>query len=62
MTTTAKAYRFGPFRLDAVGYRLLRDEAPIPLSPKALDLLLLFVSRRSSRRTTSCRHSGPTSA
>jgi DNA-binding winged helix-turn-helix (wHTH) protein/Tfp pilus assembly protein PilF len=45
MTAISEAYRFGPFRLDAMGYRLLRDEAPIPLSPKALDLLLLFVSR-----------------
>jgi len=45
MTTTAEAYRFGPFRLDTVGFRLLRDDAPIPLSPKALDLLLLLVSR-----------------
>jgi DNA-binding winged helix-turn-helix (wHTH) protein len=45
MTTTVGGYRFGPFRLDAVGFRLLRGEAPIPLSPKALDLLLLLVSR-----------------
>ena len=45
MAVTAEAYRFGPFRLDAMGFRLLRDEAPVPLSPKALDLLLLFVSR-----------------
>ena len=43
--TMAESYRFGPFRLDAVGFRLLRDDTPIPLSPKALDLLFLFVSR-----------------
>ena len=45
MTTTAQGYRFGPYRLDTVGFRLLRDDASIPLSPKALDLLLLLVSR-----------------
>ena len=45
MAAIAESYRFGPFRLDAVGFRLLRDDTPIPLSPKALDLLLLLVSR-----------------
>lgn len=44
MTATV-SYRFGPFRLDAVGFRLLSEDVAIALSPKALDLLLLLVSR-----------------
>ena len=41
------AFRFGPFRFDSAGYRLLRDEQPVPLSPKVLDLLRLLVTRPS---------------
>ena len=39
------AYRFGPFRLDAGAYQLLRDSSVVPLSPRVLDLLLYLVSR-----------------
>jgi DNA-binding winged helix-turn-helix (wHTH) protein/Tfp pilus assembly protein PilF len=38
-------YRFGPFLLDAAGFRLLREGTPVPLGPKALDLLFLLASR-----------------
>src|SRR5688572_20885893 len=41
------AYRFGPFQFDAASYRLLKDDRPVPLSPKVLDLLRLLVSRPS---------------
>jgi DNA-binding winged helix-turn-helix (wHTH) protein len=36
---------FGPFRLDPEQRVLLRDQEPIPLSPKAFDLLLVLVQR-----------------
>ncbi len=36
-------YEFGPFRLDSAQRVLLRDGKPVPLQPKALDILLLFV-------------------
>jgi Tol biopolymer transport system component/DNA-binding winged helix-turn-helix (wHTH) protein len=42
-------YEFGPFRLDPVKRRLLRDGEPVPLTPKAFDTLLELV-----------RHSGKT--
>src|SRR6185503_13767586 len=38
-------YAFGPFVLDPGAYRLLKQDTPLALSPKALDLLLLFVDR-----------------
>src|SRR5687767_14761411 len=41
------SYRFGPFRFDIAGYRLLKDDRPVPLSPKVLDLLRLLVSHSS---------------
>src|SRR3990167_2195620 len=41
------SYRFGPFAVDAVSYRLLRDGEVIPLSPKIIDLLLYLVARQS---------------
>ena len=31
--------------VDRTAYRLLKDGAPLPLSPKALDLLILFLDR-----------------
>lgn len=37
-------YEFGPFRLDPVKRRLLRDGEPIPLTPKAFETLLALVS------------------
>ena len=42
---SALQHRFSPFRLDPVGFRLFRDEVPVPLAPKAFDLLLLLVTR-----------------
>ena len=42
-------YEFGPFRLDPVKRRLLRDGEPIPLTPKAFDTLLELV--RQSGKT-----------
>jgi DNA-binding winged helix-turn-helix (wHTH) protein len=33
-------YRFGPFIVDRIGYRVTRDDAPLELTPKLLDLLL----------------------
>lgn len=36
---------FGPFRVDPEQRLLLRDQQPIPLSPKAFDLLLVLAQR-----------------
>ncbi len=38
-------YEFGPFRLDPAERLLLRDGHPIPLTPKAFDLLMVLVQR-----------------
>src|SRR6187401_3600252 len=40
-------YRFGPFLLDPAAYRLAREGTPIAVSPKVLDLLLMFVRQPS---------------
>ena len=45
------SYRFGPFVLDVAGYRVWRGETPLALSPKAFDLLHLFVRQRSALLT-----------
>jgi DNA-binding winged helix-turn-helix (wHTH) protein/Tfp pilus assembly protein PilF len=37
---TPAAYRFGPFVVDRVAYRVLHGERPLDLTPKLLDLLL----------------------
>ncbi|HVD94055.1 MAG TPA: winged helix-turn-helix domain-containing protein, partial [Vicinamibacterales bacterium] len=34
------AYRFGPFVVDRAAYRVLRDDRPLDLTPKLLDLLI----------------------
>ena len=39
-------YEFGPFRLDTVKRQLLQDGVLVPLTPKALDLLLALIQRR----------------
>jgi DNA-binding winged helix-turn-helix (wHTH) protein/tetratricopeptide (TPR) repeat protein len=44
---TSGNYRFGPFRVEPAAYRLLRDQAVVPVSPKIIDLLLYFVARPS---------------
>ncbi len=36
-------YEFGPFRIDVVKRRLLRDGEPVRLTPKAFDLLVVLV-------------------
>jgi len=36
-------YEFGPFRLIPSERRLLRDEQPVPLTPKTFDLLVVLV-------------------
>jgi Tol biopolymer transport system component/DNA-binding winged helix-turn-helix (wHTH) protein len=41
--TDRKGYEFGPFRLDVSGRVLLRENHPVPLTPKAFDTLLLLV-------------------
>src|SRR5947208_14199704 len=37
------AYRFGPFVVDRIGYRATRDNTPLDLTPKLLDLLLYLL-------------------
>ena len=41
-------YSFGPFRVEPGAYRLVRDGAPIQVSPKIIDLLLYLVARPSA--------------
>ncbi len=38
-------YRFGPYLADRTGYRVLRDDQPVALTPKLLDLLFHFLER-----------------
>jgi len=42
------AYRFGPFQLDVAERRLLRDETPIVLTPRAFDVLAVMVEHAGS--------------
>lgn len=42
---TSRAYRFGPFTVDPDQQILLRDGQPVPLPPKAFDLLLALVEQ-----------------
>jgi DNA-binding winged helix-turn-helix (wHTH) protein/TolB-like protein/Flp pilus assembly protein TadD len=39
-------YEFGPFRLDVLNSQLHRDGQPLPLTPKAIDMLLLLVRQQ----------------
>ena len=39
-------YEFGPFRIDPDHRRLLRGSEPVPLQPKAFDILLTLVQNR----------------
>jgi DNA-binding winged helix-turn-helix (wHTH) protein len=39
-------WTFGPFVLDAAGFRLLNGSRPVPLERRPLELLLLLVERR----------------
>jgi adenylate cyclase len=47
MTGVASVYRFGPYVLERPAFRVLRNDEPLALSPKLVDLLLYFVSRPS---------------
>src|SRR5262245_21321525 len=42
---TNDLYEFGGFRLDARERMLLREGEPVPLTPKAFDILLALVRR-----------------
>lgn len=39
-------YEFGPFQLDAQKHRLLREGEIVPLTPKAIEILLMLVRRQ----------------
>ena len=39
------SYRFGPFLVDRVGYRMLRGSEALDLTPQLLDLLLYLLER-----------------
>jgi TolB-like protein len=39
-------YEFGPFRVDSRDRVLLRDGKPVPLAPKAVDVLLVLLAAR----------------
>lgn len=41
-----RIFEFGPFRLDPLERRLLREGEAVPLFPKALELLLVLIQRR----------------
>jgi DNA-binding winged helix-turn-helix (wHTH) protein len=44
--TRQTCFDFGPFRLHADEHLLLRDGEPVPLQPKAFDLLVALIERR----------------
>jgi Tol biopolymer transport system component/DNA-binding winged helix-turn-helix (wHTH) protein len=46
MNAAPHYYEFGPFRIDATRRLLLRDGQPIPLPPKAMEVLLVLVESR----------------
>jgi len=47
MSNSSKTiYEFGPFQIDMERYLLLRDDEPIPLSPKVFETLLFLVENR----------------
>jgi Tol biopolymer transport system component/DNA-binding winged helix-turn-helix (wHTH) protein len=43
---SVRFYNFGPFQVDIVKRLLLRDGAPVPLTPKAFDILVLLLQHR----------------
>jgi DNA-binding winged helix-turn-helix (wHTH) protein len=45
---TTRSYQFGPFVVDPTAYRLLKDGAPVTLTPQLLDLLMYLVERAGS--------------
>jgi len=44
-TQHRRLYEFGTFRLDVAERLLFRNEEPVPLTPKAFDLLAVLVQR-----------------
>jgi DNA-binding winged helix-turn-helix (wHTH) protein/TolB-like protein/Tfp pilus assembly protein PilF len=46
MMDTGRVLLFGPYRLEVDLSRLLRDGQPVPLTPKAFDVLLALIERR----------------
>jgi len=42
---SVRFYTFDRFRVDTVKRLLLRDGAPVPLTPKAFDILIALTSR-----------------
>jgi DNA-binding winged helix-turn-helix (wHTH) protein/tetratricopeptide (TPR) repeat protein len=46
MMDTGRVLLFGPYRLQVDLGRLLRDDQPVPLTPKAFDVLLALIERR----------------
>src|SRR6185369_2077264 len=44
-TRSQHLYEFGPFRLDTAEQLLLRDGKPVPLTPKAFEMLVALVER-----------------
>jgi DNA-binding response OmpR family regulator len=57
--TSSPLYEFRPFRLDPVKRLLYRDGDPVPLTPKAVEFLLVLLENRGrrSRSTRSCARS-----
>ncbi|HKG22984.1 MAG TPA: winged helix-turn-helix domain-containing protein [Blastocatellia bacterium] len=47
-TEEIRLYAFGPFRLDAAEKLLLKNEEPVPLTPKAFETLLILVQKNGS--------------
>jgi DNA-binding winged helix-turn-helix (wHTH) protein len=45
INTGRRLYEFGPFRVDPSHRVLLRENKPVPLHPKAFDILLVLVER-----------------
>jgi len=45
MSAANPVFAFGPFQIDPVERRLTRDGTPVPLTPKAFDLLLVLVEQ-----------------
>ena len=44
----AETYQFGPFRLDAEAKSLFKSDKPVPLTPKAIELLIVLVRNAGS--------------
>ncbi|HYP25608.1 MAG TPA: winged helix-turn-helix domain-containing protein [Blastocatellia bacterium] len=47
-TEEIRLYAFGPFRLDAAEKLLLKNDEPVPLTPKAFETLLILVQKNGS--------------